>query len=345
MRFAPNSVFALLAVGLALLAGCSKQPTAGNATATPAVPSAPGKIKLGFLVKQAEEPWFQFEWKGAEKAAAKHGFEVIKLGVPDGEKAIAAIDSLAAMGAKGFVICTPDVRLGPAIVNQAKRNGLKVITVDDQFIGPDGKFMTDVVYLGMSATKIGESVGAALHTEMKRRAWPVAETGVCVVTFEELDTARQRTDGAIAALTAAGFPVKQIFKTPQKTTDIPGSFDAANVLLTRRPEVKHWLVCALNDTGVLGAVRATEGRGFGAADVIGIGINGTDCIDELRKPKPTGFYGSMLVSAPGEGFRTAEMLHDWVKNDTVPPLDTRTTGIFITRENFAQVLKQEGIIE
>jgi len=27
------------------------------------------------------------------------------------------------------------------------------------------------------------------------------------------------------------------------------------------------------------------------------------------------------------------------------PLDTRTTGIFITRENFAPILKREGIIE
>ena len=336
---------ALILACVALLAGCAKQTDPAAAASAGRGASAPAKIKLGFLVKQPEEPWFQFEWKGAEKAAAHYGFEVVKLGAPDGEKVIAAIDNLAALGAKGFVICTPDVRLGPAIVNQSKRNGLKVVTVDDQFIGPDGKFMTDVVYLGMSATKIGESVGAALHAEMTRRQWPVAETGVCVVTFAELDTARQRTDGAIAALTAAGFPANRIFKTPQKTTDIPGSFDAANVLLTQRPEVKRWLVCALNDTGVLGAVRATEGRGFTADRVIGIGINGTDCIDELRKPKPTGFYGSMLVSAPGEGFRTAEILYRWVKDGTPPPLDTRTTGIFITRENFTQILKQEGIIE
>lgn len=329
---------------LLFLAGCDKPAQPAKASTAPAASAASGKIKLGFLVKQPEEPWFQFEWKGADKAAAQYGFEVVKLGVTDGEKVIAALDSLAAVGAQGFVICTPDVRLGPAIVRQAQRLGLKLITVDDQFVGPDGKFMTDVVYLGMSASKIGESVGTALATEMKRRNWPVAETGVCVVTFEELDTARSRTDGAIAALKASGFPAAQIYKTPQKTTDIPGSFDAANILLTQRPTVKRWLICALNDTGVLGAVRATEGRGFPADHVIGIGINGTDCIDELRKPKPTGFYGSMLVSAPGEGFRTAEMLHAWVKSGTKPPLDTRTTGIFITRENFEQVLKQEGII-
>jgi L-arabinose transport system substrate-binding protein len=334
-------LFIFTAVGLSLVAGCDKK----SVTSTPAAgPAVPAKIKIGFLVKQPEEPWFQFEWKGAEAAGASNGFEVIKLGVTDGEKVMAAIDNLATVGAKGFVICTPDVRLGPAIVNKAKQNGLKLITVDDQLVAAGGKFMTDVHYLGMSASKIGESVGVALAAEMKQRGWPANETGVCVITFEELDTARARTDGAIGVLKAAGLAADRIFKAPQKTTDIPGSFDAANILLTQKGDVKHWLIAGMNDNAVLGAVRATEGRGFSAGNVIGIGINGTDCIDELRKSKPTGFFGSMLVSAPQEGFKTAEMVYHWVKDGTEPPLDTRTVGIFITRENFEQVLKKEGII-
>jgi L-arabinose transport system substrate-binding protein len=323
---------------LGLASGC------GPKTEIPAT-TAPASLKLGFLVKQPEEPWFQFEWKGAEKAAAQHGFQLIKLGVTDGEKTLAAIDNLAVAGAQGFVICTPDVRLGPAIVARAKLKGLKVVTVDDQFVGADGKFMTAVPYLGMSASQIGRSQGDALLAEMKRRNWPAGETAACIITFEELDTARERTDGAIAALGNAGFSSTRIFNAPQKTTDIPGSFDAASILLTQHPEVKYWLVAGMNDNAVLGAVRALEQRGFNADNAIGIGINGTDCIDELRKPKPTPFFGSMLVSAPFEGFRTAEMLYQWAKDGTVPPAETRTPGILITRETFEQVLRREGIIE
>jgi L-arabinose transport system substrate-binding protein len=328
---------------LGLLAGCAKNNPASPAGT--AAPDAGAKVKLGFLVKQPEEPWFQFEWKGAEKAGAQYGFDVVKLGVPDGEKVIAAIDNLATLQAKGFVICTPDVRLGPAIVSKAKQAGLKVVAVDDQFIGSDGKLMTDVPYLGMSASKIGESVGETLAAEFKKRAWNVAETGVCVITFEQLETIHQRTEGAVTALKAAGFPAERIFKTAQKTQDVPGSFDAATILLTQHPEIKRWLVCGGNDTAVLGAVRATEQRGFNADNVIGIGINGTDCIDELRRPTPTGFFGSMLVSAPFEGFRTAELLYHWVHDAQEPPHDSRTPGIFITRENFEQVLRKEGIIQ
>lgn len=91
-------------------------------------------LKLGFLVKQPEEPWFQTEWKFADKAGKDLGFEVIKIAVPDGEKTLNAIDSLAASGAKGFVICTPDPKLGSAIVAKARGYDMKVIAVDDQFV-------------------------------------------------------------------------------------------------------------------------------------------------------------------------------------------------------------------
>ncbi|WP_147480292.1 substrate-binding domain-containing protein, partial [Pseudomonas coronafaciens] len=97
------------------------------------ITSAADEVKIGFLVKQAEEPWFQTEWQFAEKAGKELGFTVIKIAVPDGEKTLSAIDNLAANGVKGFVICPPDVSLGPAIVAKAKAkaNGMKVMAVDD----------------------------------------------------------------------------------------------------------------------------------------------------------------------------------------------------------------------
>src|SRR5580658_63438 len=99
--------------------GCNKQAT------TDATVGRPGALKLGFIVKQPEEPWFQLEWKFADEAAKKYGCEIVKIGAADGEKVLAAIDNLAAGGAKGFVICTPDTHLGPAIMSRAKSHDLK----------------------------------------------------------------------------------------------------------------------------------------------------------------------------------------------------------------------------
>jgi ABC-type sugar transport system substrate-binding protein len=126
-------------------------------------------IKLGYLVKQPEEPWFQYEWTWAQKCADKYGFQLIKLGTTDGEKVLSAIDNLGAQGAQGFVICTPDVKLGPAIVAKANQNNLKVISVDDRFVGPDGKFLEDVPHYGVDARTVGHISGQALIDEMKRR--------------------------------------------------------------------------------------------------------------------------------------------------------------------------------
>lgn len=62
----------------------------------------------------------------------------------------------AASGAKGFVICTPDPKLGPAIMAKARGYDMKVIAVDDQFANAKGKPMDTVPLVMMAATKIGE---------------------------------------------------------------------------------------------------------------------------------------------------------------------------------------------
>ena len=339
----------LFTTSLLMVQGCNKgtSPTgssvASNPSGSSAASGAPaGNIKLGFLVKQPEEPWFQNEWKFADQAASKYKFSLIKIGAPDGEKALSAIDNLAAQGAQGFVICTPDVKLGPAIVAKAQADNLKVFTVDDRFVGAGGKSM-NVPYMGISAREIGKNVGKALLAEMKKRGWKTSEVGVCAMTFEELDTARERTDGAIEALTAGGFPKGQIYKGAQKTSDTPGGFDAANIVLTQHGNVKKWLVLGMNDEAVLGAVRAMEGSGLGAADVIGIGIGGSTGVEDFKKAKPTGFFGSMLISPRRHGFETTEMLYKWVKDGKEPPKETFTTGQLITRDNYKEKMKAEGL--
>jgi len=333
----PLSVLAV--VLLALTNGCGKKPEDGSAEA----PSpAPEKVKIGYLVKQPEEPWFQVEWQYAAKAGEDHGFEVMQLPVPDAEKALNAIDTLGAAGAKGFVICTPDVRLGPAILNKAKMNGLKVMTVDDQFVGPDGKLMAEVHHLGVAARDVGHVSGQSLWDEFQKRGWPVKETAAGIITFEELDTARERTEGIIEKLIEKGFPKEQIHKTPQKTTDIPGSFDAMNILLTKHPNVKYWLVAGMNDTATLGAVRALEGIGFTHKNSLGVGINGTDCIGELQKAA-TPFFGSILMEANIHGYDSTLAMYKWVTEGVEPPKSRLTGGVLITRENFEKELKAHGM--
>ncbi|MBM9484337.1 substrate-binding domain-containing protein [Pseudomonas sp. ICBG1301] len=302
------------------------------------------EVKIGFLVKQAEEPWFQTEWAFAEKAGKEHGFTVIKIAVPDGEKTLSAIDSLAANGAKGFVICPPDVSLGPAIVSKAKVNGLKVMAVDDRFVDAKGNFMEDVPYLGMAAFEVGQKQGAAMAAEAKKRGWDWKETYAVINTYNELDTGKKRTDGSIKSLEEAGIPKDHILTAALKTLDVPGSMDATNSALVKLPSgAKNLIIGGMNDNTVLGGVRATESAGFAAANVIGIGINGTDAIGELKKPD-SGFYGSMLPSPHIEGYNTALAMYEWVTTGKEPAKYTAMNEVtLITRANFQQELTKIGL--
>lgn len=321
-----------------MMLGCQQEEKSSVA----AKPSGTDPVKIAFIVKQPEEPWFQLEQRFAREAAKADGFELLELAGQDGEKVLSLIDNLGVKAVKGLVICTPDVRLGPAIMQRATQHGIKVIAVDDRFIGNDGKPMADVHYLGIAADEIGKDVGKALYTEMQSRKWTPIDTAVCLVTFDELDTAHERTEGARSALIAAGFPREKIHAAPQKTSDIKGALEAVDILLVQQPAVKHWLVAGMNDNAVLGAVRSMETRGLAAADVVGIGINGTDCIGELSKPQVSGFHGSMLLQAKKHGYDTAHAMHEWVAKGVEPALDTRTRGILITRENYKAILKEQG---
>ncbi len=116
------NAFTRLALGVGLALG-----TIGSAQA------AEEDTRIGFIVKKPEQAWFINEQEAATQVGEEQGFRVVRLGGEDGQEVLSAIDNLNSQGAQGFVICPPDVRLGPAIMNRAHQYGMKVITVDDRF--------------------------------------------------------------------------------------------------------------------------------------------------------------------------------------------------------------------
>jgi L-arabinose transport system substrate-binding protein len=300
-------------------------------------------VKIGFLVKQAEEPWFQDEWRYAEVAAKEKGFTLVKIGIPNGEKMMAAIDNLAAQKAQGFVICAPDVKLGKAVERAAKRNNLKVVSVDDRLVDGSGKPIESIPHMGISGYQIGKQVGEGIIAEIKARKWNMAEVGAIRVAYDQLPTGKERTTGAVDALKAGGFPAANIIDAPQAKTDTENAFNAANIALTKNARFKHWVAVGLNDEAVLGAVRAAEGRGIKADNMIGIGIGGAKAAEnELNKPQPTGFFGSVMISAKEHGYQTSVNLYNWISGKGAPPAEVLTKGMLMTRANQAEVRKAMG---
>ena len=159
-----------------------------------------------------------------------------------------------------------------------------------------------------------------------------------------MPTAHDRTSGAADALVAAGFPKANIIMAPQAKTDTENAFNAANIALTKNPQFKHWVAFALNDEGVLGAVRAAEGRGFKADNMIGVGIGGSEsALNEFKKPNPTGFFATVIISPKRHGEETSTLMYDWIKDGKEPPKLTLTSGMLATRDHVAAVREKMGL--
>lgn len=317
----------------------------GTLLAAPwSVSQAQDDVKIGFIVKKPEQAWFINEQQAASEMGEKLGFEVVRLGGEDGQEVLSAIDNLYAQNAQGFVICPPDVRLGPAIMHRARQYDMKVITVDDQFVTANGEPIEGVPHLGMSGIKIGQQVGEAIAVEMKTRGWDPDEVAALRITNNELPTAVERTDGATQTLLASGFPEDHIFDAPQQNTDTSSAFSAASPVLAQHSDYKHWVIYALNEESVLGGVRATEQYGLAAEDVIGVGINGSGAaFAEFSREKPTGFFGTVAVSSTMHGRQTAENLYEWITEGKTPKANTETSGTLMTRDNWQDVRKALGL--
>lgn len=301
-------------------------------------------VKIGFVVKQPEEPWFQDEWKFADIAAKEKGFTLVKIAAQDGEKVQAALDNLGAQGAQGVIICTPDVKLGPGIVAKAASLDLKLMTVDDRLVGPDNQPLEDVAHMGISATKIGEDVGSAIAAEVAKRGWDWKDVGAIRVSYDQLPTAVDRVEGALSKLKEAGLPEANIFDAPQAKTDTEAALNASTVVLNKNPQIKYWVAVGLNDEAVLGAVRATESVGIDAANVVVVGIGGSDsAINEFKKPDATGFFGSVIISPKRHGYETAVNMYDWIAEGKEPEKLILTSGQLALRDNFEAVRKELGI--
>ena len=317
---------------------------AGTVAVLTATSAFAADVKIGFIVKQPEEPWFQDEWKFADVAAKEKGFTLVKIGAEDGEKVQSAIDNLGAQGAQGFIVCTPDVKLGPGIVAKAAANELKLMTVDDRLVNADGSPIEDVPHMGISATKIGEAVGQAIVDEVKKRGWDMKDVGAIRVSYDQLPTAVDRVEGALAVLKANGFPEANIFDAPQAKTDTEAALNASTIVLNKNAGIKKWVAIGLNDEAVLGAVRATETVGIAADSMIGVGIGGADsAINEFKKPSATGFYGTVIISPKRHGYETALNMFEWIANGKEPEKLTLTAGQLALRDNYEAVRKDLGI--
>lgn len=303
-------------------------------------PALAEDIKIGFINKMGDHPWFVAEVAGAKEKAEELGVGFVSQDVQfDANLTITTLDTMIGDGVDGIAIVVPDKALGPVVAAKAKEAGIPLIAVDDDITFEDG---SPVPYVGMNAKNIGMAVGEQLAAIYNAEGW--ADKNVRVVSIEDrkADTCMQRNMGAEEAFLVGvpGFDPASIIRVAYDNTMV-NAIDVMTTTLTGNPEVTNWVFYSCNDDGVLGAARAMENAGYTADQGLGIGIDGSRACDAFGGGTPSAFRGTMWLNSANHGRDAVAALVAAIKDGTELPLATYSDPEFINAENFETTYKAQ----
>ncbi|WP_417522643.1 substrate-binding domain-containing protein [Marinovum sp.] len=291
-------------------------------------------IKIGYINKMGDHPWFVAEVAGAAAAAEEGGAEFVSQDVQfNADLAITTLDTMIGDGVDGIAIVVPDRALGPVVAARAAEAGVPLVAVDDDIQDRDGNA---VPYVGLNAFAIGERVGENLARFYAESGWSKGSVGVVSIEDRKADTCMQRNGGAEKALLAnSDLSEDQIVRAAYDNTMV-NAIDVMTTTLTANPQYDHWIFYACNDDGVLGAARAMENSNYPAEAGIGIGIDGSRACDAFGNSRTSAFKGTMWLNSANHGRDAVQLLLASIKEGTPLPQATYSDPEFVTLENFGE---------
>ena len=300
--------------------------SAGGATAE--------DIRIGYINKMGDHPWFVAEVEGASEAAKAAGASFTAQDVQfNADLAITALDTMIGDGVDGIAIVVPDRGIGPAIAARATEAGIKLVAVDDDIYHQDG---TKVPFVGLDSYNIGQAVGAELARQFEASGWSTDSVKLASIEDRKADTCMQRNKGAEDAFLAAVSDVSadQVIRVAYDNTMV-NAIDVMTTTLTANPQVENWIFYSCNDDGVLGAARAMENSGYAAEQGIGIGIDGSRACDAFGNGRASAFRGTMWFNAANHGKDAVNLLIDAIRNGSDMPENTYSQPELVNLDNFA----------
>ncbi|MCT4370801.1 substrate-binding domain-containing protein [Yangia mangrovi] len=289
-------------------------------------------LKIGYINKMGDHPWFVAEVAGASEAAKAGGAEFVSQDVQfNADLAITTLDTMIGDGVDGIAIVVPDRALGPVVAARAAQAGIPLVAVDDDIQDENGN---PVPYVGLNAFAIGESVGAELANFYKAAGWDKSSVGIVSIEDRKADTCMQRNGGAEKALLEnSDLTEDQIVRAAYDNTMV-NAIDVMTTTLTANPQYENWIFYACNDDGVLGAARAMENSSYPADAGIGIGIDGSRACDAFGNGRASAYKGTMWLNSANHGRDAVNILLAAIKDGTELPKETFSDPEFITMDNF-----------
>jgi ribose transport system substrate-binding protein len=181
---------------------------------------------------------------GAKEEAAKRGYEVVEsFSAGSVDKQVAEINTWIAQKLKGIVVLPQDEKAIAPLAAKAKAAGIPFISYSSPVEGAAGIVTFDHK---QGAKLVGEDVGKWINETLGGKA------EVALLTFDEVETGRQRVRGAEEAMKAVAPGAKVVAE--QKAILAPDALKVSQSMLQANPNINVFICIA--DDGCLGVRQA-----------------------------------------------------------------------------------------
>jgi ABC-type sugar transport system substrate-binding protein len=255
------------------------------------------KIRVGFLVLDLTNPYWNSQAKGAMAKAKEYNMKLIVYdGQSDPAREIDALENWITQGIGGIIISAIDSKGCEAYVKRARQKGIPVVAAMHPLEGADARLCLDEYQFGFRA---GLEAGKWIAEKLG------GETEFAILAADDLkhivDRADGIRDGILKMAPQAKLVARQDAYVPDKGMAV------TEAILQAHPDIK--VIQGINDSGVLGAYEAVRAAGKDSPDFY---IGGNDATGEaLEKIKDGGIYRcSVSIDPYGSGQREVEMLHN-----------------------------------
>jgi L-arabinose transport system substrate-binding protein len=301
-------------VAAAVVAGCGSDDDNGSSAA-----SGGEKLKIAYIQKQGDQQYFVDEAKGAKQQARKAGASVDVINVNlDSNAAINAMNTAVAQRVDGIAIVVPDQKIGPQIIDMAKQADIPLVASDDPIKSGQGQ---DAPFVGFDSLQMGQKVGQKAGELYKQAGWSPSDTALLSVYKQDLSDCQLRHQGETEAFKQAGGQGVPVIKLGTDNSN-PDAQNRTSAVIAAHHEVKHWVVVGCNDESETGAVTALANAGFGADEVIGVGLGAYLTCKDWKAGKETGNKAALYISGHEVGANSARVLIDAASKKKALPAKT-----------------------
>jgi rhamnose transport system substrate-binding protein len=299
---------ALVAVTLAAAAcgGTTKDSNddaaAGPASSASANPDAPIKdgLKIAFLPKQVNNPYFTVADKGGEKAVTEFKGTYKEVGPSDASASsqVQYINTLTQQGQDGICVSANDANAIVPALTQARQRGVKVVTYD-----------SDAAVAGRDAFVNQANPEDLGRTEVQLLAKQIGEKGKIAILSATPNATNQNAWIEFMKDELKKYPGMQLVKVAYGNDDDQKSFQETQGLLQAYPDLKG--IISPTTVGIAAAARYLSSSPYkGKVQLTGLGTpnqmrqyvkDGTVKQFELWDPAKLGYLCAYTAAALSSG--------------------------------------------